>query len=149
MRQRACNTPPHAYRSVVVIDHLERGGRHPSAPQTRSGRGILGPPSRKKYSLPGRMGGVFFFFPSPPLPEGRAAAPPSLPSSLFLLSSLRLWPWRAPAACGPSSGPQEACRGLGAQLRGQVRLGHGPGPSCLSLAGSRAPAGRLELAGGS
>eukprot|EP00967_Tisochrysis_lutea_P119278 scaffold194496_cov31-Tisochrysis_lutea.AAC.2 len=39
-------------------------------------------------------------------------------------------------ACDPPSGPQEACRGLGAQLRGQVRLGLGPGPSpsCLSLA---------------
>ena len=40
-------------------------------------------------------------------------------------------------------------RRLGAQLMGQVRLGHGPGPSCLSLVGSRAPEGRLELAGGS
>ena len=71
--ERACNTPPHAHRSVVEIAHLELGGRHPSAPQTRSGRGILRPPSRKKYSLLGRMEGVFFFFPSPPLAmSGRA-----------------------------------------------------------------------------
>ena len=48
-------------------------------------------------------------------------------------------------ACGPTSGPQMACRGLGAHLRGQVRLGNEwpwpllPPASCLSLSLAGAP----------
>eukprot|EP00967_Tisochrysis_lutea_P114066 scaffold181459_cov19-Tisochrysis_lutea.AAC.1 len=52
-RERACNTPRHARRSVVEIDHLKRRGRRRSAPQPRrgSGSGFLRPPHDKSTRL--------------------------------------------------------------------------------------------------
>eukprot|EP00967_Tisochrysis_lutea_P095243 scaffold138786_cov31-Tisochrysis_lutea.AAC.4 len=71
-------------------------------------------------------------------PEGRSAAPPSVPSSLFLPSSLRLGLGPMARACDPPSGaPQspgglpgslQACRGSGSTAQGAGEAGAWPWP---------------------
>ena len=79
--------------------------------------------------LPARATGL-----SQPLLQGvrkrSLAAKRTDPSSLFLLSSLRRGPMAR--ACGPSSGSQVASKGLGGQLRGQVRGEAGAWPSYIA-----------------